>query len=492
MKKFGVLLTIFVCVTALNSVVFADPTANDSATKGDTPASTAGGSAIKDPTSPEGYTQDAQNLVAAVKAIETAAKAVVDGKVDELPVIEKLSSAASYYGNLHGTCVKTQATAKWLCREETSPDLQNTLNKINPLMALFNTVAVKDACDTFGKVMTMAQAGLTAYTAACSAARASCESSCSTVFNNIKQINDLASKMTGACEDIQAGACSNYKNTFTTNIKTIVQVASKETNEKEATLPKSIASKNKACTYTYGDMLVSAGTGILSVVRSLNQAQQCGDETNGSSTAANTPTADTAEKCSKPENAQLPECLCIANPRLPGCANGLQKAGENSTIGTMSALSSPNANSANKNGLSGADLSGGAAAGDERKVASDSSGSGAPGAPMGGGAGLGGSGGGGSGTGAPTGDANGKKGLDANILGGASGGGGGGGSWGMSGGSGSSDSKLRGYLPGGAQDPNKMAGQGNWTKEVTGQGGKSNWEKVRDRYRDNNTTLLNN
>ena len=41
-----------------------------------------------------------------------------------------------------------------------------------------------------------------------------------------------------------------------------------------------------------------------------------------------------------------------------------------------------------------------------------------------------------------------------------------------------------------AKDP---AMNGNsWANEVTGQGGKSNWEKVRDRYKDNNTSLLNN
>lgn len=109
----------------------------------------------------------------------------------------------------------------------------------------------------------------------------------------------------------------------------------------------------------------------------------------------------------------------------------------------------------------------------------------------GGGAGLGGVGGG-SGSGRdPADDKTGQKALNANILGGGGGGGGGGG-WGARGGGSDSSKGYRSYLPGGDKDPNKMAGQQSWTKEVTGQGGKSNWEKVKDRYRDNKSTLLSN
>lgn len=60
------------------------------------------------------------------------------------------------------------------------------------------------------------------------------------------------------------------------------------------------------------------------------------------------------------------------------------------------------------------------------------------------------------------------------------------------GGGGGSSSQYREYLPGGTKDPNKgIAGQEMLVREVTGPGGKSNWEKVKNRYRDNKNTLLN-
>ena len=77
--------------------------------------------------------------------------------------------------------------------------------------------------------------------------------------------------------------------------------------------------------------------------------------------------------------------------------------------------------------------------------------------------------------------------MNANILGGEAGGSGGGGGGGWNGGDG--DPALRKYLPGGERDPSSMAGKA-MIKEVTSQGGKSNWEKVRERYRDNKPTLL--
>ena len=78
--------------------------------------------------------------------------------------------------------------------------------------------------------------------------------------------------------------------------------------------------------------------------------------------------------------------------------------------------------------------------------------------------------------------------VNTNILSGEGGGGGGGGGS-FGGGSGSSRDALRQYLPGGKRDPAQIAAQAV-SKEVTSQGGKSNWEKITDRYRDNKPSLL--
>lgn len=513
MKKFGVLLTIFVCVTALNSVVFAaegDGSQADASAKAPEPKPASnpegGGSFLGLTNGGQGEGSQKTDgagvgLDAQYKAIQEAMKAATTTVAEAsatvtltTPNFKTMSAGLAKYASNRDNCISRQEKAAYACLENLSSNIQDAITAINPIAAMVG-VATNDACSGFAQAMNVAKGAMTAYTAVCGTMKAGCGLSCVAARDGLTSIVNAAKKELGSVTCVPKSTAVNNCQKYLADYQNELNILIKNgTDDLTANAEKtSVADKAEVCTKKYAALGLSALAGIGSLAQSMAQGKKCDEESNGTSTAANTPTADLAEKCSKPENAQLPECLCMANPRLPGCANGLQKAGENSTIGSLSALSSPNANAANKNGLSGSDLMGGdAPAGDGRKVANDSSGSGAAGAPMGGSAGLSGSGGGGSGTGAPTGDANGKKGLDANILGGASGGGGGGGSWGMGSGSGSSDSKLRGYLPGGAQDPNKMAGQGNWTKEVTGQGGKSNWEKVRDRYRDNNPTLLNN
>jgi len=231
-------------------------------------------------------------------------------------------------------------------------------------------------------------------------------------------------------------------------------------------------------------LAVSAIAGITSIANSLNQGKQCDDDTSASNVAAQT----LEQKCAIEANAKLPECICLKNPMLEGCGSTAVKA-TTGAEGFGSVSSSGDKTLGTSNGLKSSDLAMDGA-GIDGAGGKNAASAGTP-APVGGGGGAGlGGGGGGSGSGRdPADDKSGQKGLNANILSG-SGGGGGGGGWGSRGGE---DSKgYRSYLPGGEKDPNKMAGQQSWTKEVTGQGGKSNWEKVKDRYRDNKSTLLSN
>lgn len=480
MKKLSVcLLTTFIFgAQGVSRPAFADAApATPAAT-----AAAANASAISEARSSAsdlGYDEEAALVPGLAASALSAISGATPPKPNLVTLATELKEAADYYARFHGACTKSQATASWLCREKTSPKLQETMNSINMMASLISGVAVKDSCDTMGKIMRLGQAGLTAYTVACSAARATCESSCSSVYTNLQRI--LASPLikNPAMGELAQGHLNQIKG-----------IANKDNGVGDANENKAVSLKNQACTYEYTNMIVNAGVGIASLISSFKQASACGDAADGTAVAT-TPTAAVKATCEKPENAQLPECLCLANPRLPGCANTLQKAGEASSS-NFSAMSSPNAGSGSTGGSgSGIDLS----SDPNRDPASanksaDSSGVGAP--AGGGGAGLGGGGGGFGGGAAGAGGAGEKKGLSANILGGGSGGGGGGGSWGSGGSSSSDNAKLRPYLPGGEKDPNKMAGQQNWTKEVTGQGGKSNWEKVRDRYRDNNSSLLKN
>jgi hypothetical protein len=454
-----------------------------------------------------GYTKEAATLYSTVKELNGLAHEAQKLGADVAGIVNQrltdLEEAAAFYSKLHGTCVSTQSTASKLCREKTSPQLQGSLNQINTLMGMAGGMVVKDACSNFAKAMKMAQAGLTLYTAACSAARAACEGACTTVKSNLDRILKVTTEdyrcfhpaipptpVPGSPPDVveaydkykaAVAACTALETAVNTKFpKFILSVAQRDAAKEDR---KSTALKYTACTYEYGQMIMSAGMGILSVANSIKQGQECDKQTDGTGEKPE----DKKEKCDDPANASLPECICRANPRTPGCSNAYQKPGESSAAQLSASNLSDRGPSAERGGPN---LIGGLPPGEMAEAKAGGEGAaGGVGAPSGGGgSGLGGSGGG-FGKGAGKEEAA-KKGLDANILG--SGGGGGGGGWGSAGSGGSAD-RYRAYLPGGAKDPNKgLAGQQSWRNEVTGQGGKSNWEKVKDRYRDNKNTLLNN
>lgn len=464
---------------------------NSSGSSTSTSTSSKGSSSdVLNETEDGGYTADALKFKGLADIVAKQASATTVALYVDQAAIKNFESAATFYNRFHGTCVSTQSKASWWCREKTSPQLQESLNQINMVAGAISGATVNDTCSIFSKAMQLGQAGLTAYTASCSAARAVCESACTTVYTNLERLKKtnfekLKCNLSGRTNNLSAELCTQLDVAVNNASTSFQNEIVKDLNISD---PKSIALKHKACTYQYTSMIASAGIGLMSMVNSLKQGQKCDDE---SSATGVQKTQTLAEKCAIEANAQMPDCICLKNPMLEGCSSTAVKS--TTSAGNISSVGAPTGDSKPKsNGLSGSDLAmdHGLGGGAETK---GNTATGAP-APTGGGgsAGLGGSGGGSGGDRDPANDKSGQKGLNTNILSGAGGGGGGGGgSWGAGGGI-DSGKGYRSYLPGGDKDPNKMAGQQSWSKEVTGQGGKSNWEKVKDRYRDNKNSLLSN
>ncbi len=415
----------------------------------------------------------------------------------DAPGFQAMSKSAGTYIEHKQACVDRQAWAANVCLEHLSSDLHSGLATINTLLSTVGSMAVNDSCSKFSKAMDVAKAALTAYTSACGVMKAGCGWSCVKARDGLKNLASVMEKSAPRpfiCEPLPTSTpeqyerlrvrCENLTKMYINGLSLLQKNVPAELAEKDK---KAVAGKAALCTGKYAILLASAGTGILSLANSLKQGKDCDENSDGTAAVAETK----VDKCADAEKAANdPECICKANPRTPGCANSYQKANEGSLANlstgptgdlTTGATGGALAGSLGSSGMDGlGDLNG-----------SSDSGSGIAGAPMGGGGGgLSGFGGGGGGAGGDRGEA-GKKGLNTDILSGAGGGGGGGGFGGYRGAA--SDSKYRQYLPGGDKDPNKaMAGQQAWTKEVTGQGGKSNFEKVKERYRDNKGTLLNN
>ncbi|MGE5086543.1 MAG: hypothetical protein ACM3MG_09605 [Bacillota bacterium] len=411
-----------------------------------------------------------QKIIADIKSMQSFANINDPG----MPQIKK--GGQQYYAH-QADCVSRQNTAAKWCLETLSPNITDIVTGLNTMMSAVGGSSVNDSCSTFAKAMELAKAGMTAYTAACGTTKAGCGYSCVEARKGVEMVQ-AGLKSVVSCKE-QNVTCEAdkiaYRNLQQSALQGVTQELEKANNS-------SVAGKAQLCTAKYAQLALSAVAGITSVANSLNQGKAC-----DAATSAAAQTLD--QKCANAANAQLPECICYKNPMLEGCGSTAVKA-------TMSAdgigsVSSSNDKTVGKGtGLTNSDLATGTPGIDAGAGKDTAKAGGVPPAAGGGSAGLGGSGGG-SGSGRdPADDRSGQKGLNTNILSGA-GGGGGGGSWGAHG-SDDSGKGYRSYLPGGDKDPNKMSGQQAWSKEVTGQGGKSNWEKVKDRYRDNKSTLLSN
>ncbi|WP_415061688.1 hypothetical protein [Bdellovibrio sp.] len=489
MKRMNLLVSFLYAVIMFVTIdtALAQEAAGD-ATQAAAPTQGAGGGAAlgAEESQVKNYPESPTTVESSSKSLAAVPPEAAPQAVVKIPGLEQIQSGATLFAKYHAACSKAQPAAAFVCREDTSPKLADTIATVNMGVSALSSISVNDSCSGFAKVMDLAKMGMTAYTTICTSARAACEASCSSSKQGLEQLKKGLEMAKGTTCTPNPGVtydpCPGYIQVVNHLVTEMGGVVQKEGANPEDKM--SIAGKNKLCTYEYTKMLASALSGIASLVNSMKQGQNCDEKSNGTGTT----TASTADKCKDPANATLPECICQANPRTPGCSNSYQKVGENSASSIGTGLTDKSNLGASRD-LSSINLGGSEMGQGSRSENSDSGGM--AGAPVGSGsAGLGGGGNLGSGSGGNRGEAA-KKGLDANILGGAGGGGGGGGSWG-SGGS-SAGSQYRSYLPGGDKDPNKgLAGQQAWKNEVTGQGGKSNWDKIRERYRDNKNTLLNN
>lgn len=384
------------------------------------------------------------------------------------------------------SCQGAQSRAATVCIADNSESLSDGITLINGLLSAGGAASIYDTCTSFGKAMDIGQKALAAYTAACTVMRQPCVFYCGDVKAALVKFQAAVKKAaaTPNCEpavppnDASAlTACNLAHSKLKDSMSAVESAVQAELDEGNI---KSTGGKLSRCDRKYWQNVASAGVGILQLANSLKQGKKCEDESSALAATA-------AETCSIATNANLPECICLANPRTAGCSNGLSGVGElnagsgqivtgqavtgDATVGSLGKDST--------SGISQAEKLGGGSEG------------GGIGAPTGGGPSLG-SIGGGSGGGVGEKGAGAGGGLNTDILSGAGGGGGGGGYGGYKSGS-DAGKGLRSYLPGGAKDPSRgLAGQGVGSKEVTGQAGKSNWEKVRDRYIDNKNSLIGN
>jgi len=352
------------------------------------------------------------------------------------------------------SCIAKTEIANTLCLESSSPALGSFMANYG-LMLQTAGQAVKglsEQCSEISKLLDLSSLAIGAFQVTCATAQSNCSSTC----GNIEPA--AAAYLTAASKGSSPNPESPHYGTHRQNARDI-----------QALTKNSL----KICG-SYSVSVASAIGGVVLALTGMKQAQNCKEKTAAT---------NNGDQCTDPKNPAYNQkgCMCTRN-ELPAAEC------QNQVIG-QSASKAPKIQTGgkvilDKDGNPVPEFSPAEKA--DPLADTDSGSGGLPGAPSGSGGGASASGGGGGG--AQDGFAGGGRRLNTNILGGGSGGSGGGAGFGSGPGYGE-DASLKAYKPGGDKDPSRTIAS-QLAKEVTGQGGRSNWEKVKSRYIDNTGKLL--
>lgn len=490
------------CMVSVSShgQAFADSTAANFF-QTDTPSQ----AAPKAPTQP--VSPYIPQIITGITGMSTSLKACSTGTVTP-PPDAKLSSLYATLERL-GTkltadaqsCASSFGGASFVCLETQNPYYAGILNTINTASGVIGVAtASKARCDSFANAVKKVNMTIGLWQGACVSTRLVCMGTCGSGVADLTKIHETLVQMnvsvearrlaldtagtthpcpTCATADISCKALQEQISTLYTpvNAEAGKAAAGKAVEYSSGAEAGAAATKLVAATVTvaeraescnrYQAQLTSLGAALVNNWKANQGADECGENTAGLN----------GIDCSDEKNAQLPNCICMSHPENPACRNQAASLKSGGLVQTKI-----------DDGLGGDASMAPPGLGDDKDAAFPGAGAaGGPGMPTGGGAGIDGGGGGGGRNGDT---ASGRKGLNANILSGFGGGGGGagGGVKYQEAEESEAAKQLRKHMP---ASVGGLSGQSLFGKEVTGQG-KSNWDKVRERYSDNTSSLIGN
>lgn len=361
------------------------------------------------------------------------------------PSLEQLITEAQ-------ACQNTVEKVQNMCAEWLSPVLLELTPQISLIGgAISAAVGIKEKCEQANKGFQILEGGLAAYHALCSSALLSCKSACNKV-----------SKST------EASLASLSTPPEIANLRTALTQSKPFYDEAKV-----------RCEEFAGKHLASAILLGAKTITNLAKSKDCANETTagGENLCVKSPQDPSCVDCTKSDYQSNIICICAQNPRAPGC-EGLSQE-QRTAVNQQKASGDFTTPGSNPQGLS--NLSGNSYVPQESSTTSLAG-------PT---PGFGNTGGGIGNSKGPSQGTDGtsvkSKGLNTQVLGGDSGGGGGGRGYSSGGGLNPYDQ----YLPQSEKTKPNSRSVASVKDQITGAHGLSNWEKVKRRYIENKSSLLN-
>lgn len=228
------------------------------------------------------------------------------------------------------SCSDTSAQAERLCsmvRSEKAQQVQQVMSV--GATVLSKVTAASEACGTTSNLNKIAQGGMMAAQAACTAMKYRCDFSCKSAE---KSLTKMKTKIEAAVQK-----CGASRLTTAPTAGPAIDVAFNEYKamlEKQLTPESAVPASVTQCENHKLDM-ATMGLAALGFLSAAQDAQKCKEQLaagggggNGSSTSGMAgPQMTTAEYCSQPQNAASITCKCTANPNAEGCTGSLMNSG---------------------------------------------------------------------------------------------------------------------------------------------------------------------
>lgn len=252
-------------------------------------------------------------------------------------------------------CSNASAQAEKLCSMVRSEKAQN-VQKVMSIGAtiLSKVTAASESCGTTSDLSKIAQGGILAAQGSCIAMKVRCDMNCGSAKKTLEAMDKVVTEM----KTCQVGTLKTAPSTAPQVDLGLNNLQAKL--KEELSEGKSVPAAVAQCKNHKTDIAMM-GVAALGFLSAFQDAQKCKEQLaagrtgGGSSTSGLAgPTMTTAEYCAQPQNAASITCKCTANPNADGCMGSLAKSGV--------ALGKINANggasgfaSAKQNGLSSVD-----------------------------------------------------------------------------------------------------------------------------------------
>jgi hypothetical protein len=243
------------------------------------------------------------------------------------------ASAQKYQAEMT-TCTGNASTADNLCQLTRSPKailVQQLMTVGTTLISKMSSAS--QTCGSTADLSKIAQMGMTAASLACSGMKMMCETSCGKASTTLKEIQGYSAKMKACGISLVAQGQAEIASSVGSNPKGTYDVTQGQTSQASSAKLDGVLAKETGAVTTvtaqcnkYAADIVQMVTQVAGLALAAQQAKDCKEKlTAGGGTGTGSGTVTMDEMCKDPTQAQTLVCKCKVDATAAGCPGAVVK-----------------------------------------------------------------------------------------------------------------------------------------------------------------------